>query len=78
VPPARKALHVRVDHKETDGAVGLTVARLRGDHDPVGVTAVRDEHLAPIEDVRVAATLGPRLDGGQVAARAGLRDGEGA
>ena len=66
-----------VDDERGDAAVaGLGVGV--GEHDEdLGLVAVRDPELAPVEDVVAAVAGGPRRHAERVAPRAGLREGVG-
>jgi hypothetical protein len=76
VAAALEALHAALDHQQAEAlGAGRRVGLRDHDHE-VGVDAVGDEGLRPVDDPVVAVTPGARLDPLQVGAGAGLGHGD--
>ena len=69
-----KTVHASLDHEQRKPLVRVLVGARCDDH-KIGIDAVSDECLGPVEDVRIAVELGARLDRCQV--RPGARLGHG-
>ncbi len=72
VAAALEALHAALDDQQREALRALVGVGARHDDHQVGVDAVGDEGLGPVEDVVVALFDRPGLDALQVAAGAGL------
>ncbi len=75
-PGHRHTGQIRVDEEQRDAAVPRAGLGLDDERQEVGPGAVGDEHLAAVDDPRLAVSYRARRDVGDVRAGVGLGDGD--